>query len=313
MEIDFKTKILIISAGVSIFLLAIGIFSLDTGVIGNAVILSTFIVAVPQFLIRYERFKTLREMEEKFPLFLRDMIESIRSGMPFHQAVVISSDVDYGKLSREIKKMSNQISWGIPFDRVIDQFADRSKDSRRLSLALRTIKESYASGGDVVSALESVADTAIVLDEADKEKRSLLNQYVILMYGISLLFLGVVAGINKLMVPIFQVTSTTGPGMGGSEQMGIINPCENPYGFGGAICGGFQTVCGVFNIDPLGISCYYTSLFFFMSIVQSICSGLVAGQISENSILAGVKHSIIMTAITFGAFNILIRLGILGV
>jgi len=308
MEMSLQIKILLISLAVSIFLFALGIFSSDPGVIGNAVILSTFIVAVPQFLMRYERFRALKEMETKFPLFLRDMIESVRSGMPLHQAVVISSSVDYGKLSKEIKKMSNQISWGMSFDKVIDQFAERAKGSRRLNLALKTIRESYMSGGDVISALESVADTAIILDEADKEKRSLLSQYVILMYGISFLFLGVVAGINKLMVPIFQVAV-----LGGTEGMGIVNPCDKCADFGCTVCGGFQAICGVFGIDIAGISCYYTSLFFFMSIVQAICCGLVAGQISEGSIIAGVKHSVIMATITFGAFNILVRLGILGV
>src|SRR3990170_1055014 len=100
MKISFQMKILLITVGLSIFLFAIGIVSADFGVIGNAVILSTFIVAVPQFLIRYEKFRSLKEMESKFPIFLRNVIESVRSGMPIHQSVVIVSNVDYGKLTK---------------------------------------------------------------------------------------------------------------------------------------------------------------------------------------------------------------------
>lgn len=302
-------KILLVSVSVSAFLFSLVVISADPGVLGNVVILSTFIIAVPQLLFRYERYRTLKEMETRFPSFLRDMVESIRSGMPFHQSIVIASNVDYGKLSKEIKKMANQISWGIPFNKVIDQFADRVKESKRLNTALKTIKEAYISGGDVISTLESVADTAIILDEAEKERKSLLSQYVVLMYGISFLFLGIVAGINRLMVPIFQVSMFAG----GTEEMGIINPCDQAVGFGRSICDVLQLSCGVFGIDVTNIGCYYTSLFFAMSMIVAACSGIVAGQISENSVIAGVKHSIILSAITFGAFSILVRLGIMGI
>jgi len=308
--LNTQIKILLITVAVSAFLFILVIISSDPGVLGNAVILSTFIIAVPQLLFRYERYRTIKEMETRFPAFLRDMVESIRAGMPFHQSIVTASSVDYGKLSKEVKKMANQISWGIPFNRVIDQFADRVKESRRLNTALKTIREAYMSGGDVISTLESVADTAVILDDAEKERKSMLSQYVVLMYGISFLFLGIVAGINRLMIPIFQASMV---GIG-TEEMGIQNPCNQALGFGRDICDGLQLSCSVFGIeDAVSIGCYYTSLFFAMSMVVAACSGIVAGQISENSVIAGLKHSVILTAVTFGAFNILVRLGIMGI
>jgi len=301
-------KTFLISVAISIFLIFLGIMT-DIGVLGNALILSVFIVATPQLLMTYSKFRTFKEMEEKFPMFLRDMIESIRSGMPFHRSLLMVSKFDYGKLSKEVKKSANQISWGMPFDKVMDQFAERVKSSRRLYTAIKTTKESYISGGDVVSTLESVADTNVMLEESEKEKKSLLNQYVLLMYAICFLFVGIVAAINKLMVPIFQVTSMAGA----AEVLGISNPCEMCMGAECSICSIFQSACVALSVKVAGISCYYTSLFFFMSIIEAISCGLVAGQISENSITAGIKHSLIMTVVTFGAFSILVRIGIMGV
>jgi hypothetical protein len=72
-------------------------------------------------------------------------------------------------------------------------------------------------------------------------------------------------------------------------------------------------ISNVFSINPESIGAYYTSLFFLMSMVEAMCCGLVAGQISENSVTAGVKHSIIMVVISFAAFGILVRLKLLGV
>lgn len=302
-------KVLAISIAVSSFFIILGIVSADLGVIAMSIFLSIFIISVPQFFLAYERYRTLKEMETRFPLFLRDMVESLRSGMPFHQSVVICSRVDYGKLSREVKKMANQISWGMPFDKVIEQFAERVKGSRRLNVALKTIREAYTAGGDVVSALESVADTAVLLDESEKERKSLLHQYVVLMYGINFLFLGIVVAINRLMVPIFQVAVQPGA----EEAIGLINPCDECAGFSCSVCDLFALSCNMFRIEIEAITCYYSSLFFFMSMIVAICSGLIAGQISENSVIAGLKHSMIMTGVTFGAFFLLVRLGLMGI
>ena len=295
---------LIATIFVSILFITIGVVSNDKGVLGNSIILSVFFISIPQFLFGYGRYKELKEYEETFPLFLRDVIENLRSGMPFHKSIQIVARIDYGKLSKEIKKMSNQISWGMPFDKVIEQFATRIKKSRRLSTALKTIEETYKSGGDVVRILESLANSSLILQESAKERKSLLQQYVILMYAISFIFVGIVVAINKLMVPIFQ---TQGPA---GEVLGISNPCSGSADF---ICNIYAIPSRyIFGLDPNSIGAYYTSLFFMMSMIVSFSNGLVAGQISENSALSGLKHSLIMVVATFGAFFILLSLHLLG-
>lgn len=309
-------KMLLISIAISVGLIFVGLLSYDIGVFGYTIILSTFIIALPQFLLRYQRFRELKEMEEKLPLFLRDNIESIRSGMPFHKAIIVSSRVDYGKLSKEVKKMAHQLSWGMPLDKALDQFARRVKKSKRLFTTIKIVREAHLSGGDVVSTLDRVSDNSKILDEATKERASMLNQYVILMYAIGIIFIIIVVAINNLMIPIFEVASAGAMDpeteLGGGA-LGLINPCDNCIGFGCGVCDIYKgTASTIFSMDPSTIGAYYTALFFFMSLVQSMFAGLVAGQISENSIIAGAKHSLILTGITFGAFNVLIRLGLLG-
>jgi flagellar protein FlaJ len=305
MEMTSQLKMLMICIAVSVLLSVLGALSGDIGVLSNMIIISAFIVILPMFMMNYEKFRVVKEYEEKFPIFLRDVIESLRSGMPFHKAITTASKIDYGRFSKEVKKMANQISWGMPLNRVLDLFIASMKNSKKMNLALRTIKETYTSGGDVISTLDSVSDSIRILDDADKERRSLLNQYVVLIYAICFMFIGIVAAINRLMVPIFTSTlQTTG---------GIIvfeNPCagaENP------LCSMIYFISNVFSINPESIGAYYTSLFFLMSMVEAMCCGLVAGQISENSVTAGVKHSIIMVVISFAAFGILVRLKLLGV
>lgn len=304
-------KILLISIAVATVFIVIGILIGDVGVIGNAVILGAVIIAIPQFIIRYEKFRTIKEMEDRLPLFLRDIIESLRSGMPLHKAITMSSGIDYGKLSIEVEKMSNQISWGTPIDEVLGQFAERVKNSKRLFTAAKLMREARVSGGDLVSTLDSISDNSTILSDSEKERKSLLNQYVLMMYAISLIFVIIVIAINNLMIPIFEVGGESAAG----GVLGISNPCMSCIGFECSVCGLFETAATwIFGIeDTTSIGTYYVSLFFFMSMIQSFFSGLIAGQISENSIMAGLKHSLVLVGITFGAFSVLLRLGLLGV
>ncbi len=299
-------QILLVTIGISALLVAIGILTSDAGIIGNAIILSTFIIATPVLYVKYKKFREFKEMEEKFPNFLRDIIESLRAGLPFHKAIIAGSRINYGTLSKEVNKMANQLSWGMPIDKVLTQFSQRVGGSKRMTSGVQVIMQSYLSGGDVVATMDSVADSQLTLLETEKEKTSSLSQYVIVMYAISLVFIGIVVAVNKLMVPIFGLSQQ-------GADFGLLNPCDSCNGVECSVCTLFEvTSVNVFGLDKSSIAAYYTALFFFMSIMQAIFSGLVAGEISEGSVIAGARHSLILASITFGVFSIFVRLGILG-
>ncbi len=308
MKRKFTTRqVLLITIGISAILISIGIITSDTGIIGNAIILSTFVISAPILYVRYKRFREFKEMEEKFPNFLRDLVESLRAGLPLHKAIINASAINYGTLSKEVNKVSNQLSWGMSINKVLNQFAQRMKGSKRMTSGIQVILQSYLSGGDVVSTMDSVADSHLTLIETEKERASELSQYVMVMYAISLIFIGIVISVNKLLMPIFGLSQQ-------GAEFGLVNPCTTCSGLECAICSLYETTAGsVFGLEQSTIGAYYTSLFFFMSIMQSIFSGLVAGTISEGSVIAGSRHSMILASITFGVFSIFVRLGILGV
>ena len=61
------------------------------------------------------------EVEEKFPDFLRDLAEYWKGGLAMTVAIQTLATSEYGALNGEIKKMSDQLSWGIKFSDVIKQ------------------------------------------------------------------------------------------------------------------------------------------------------------------------------------------------
>ena len=60
-----------------------------------------------------------------------------------------------------------------------------------------------------------------------------------------------------------------------------------------------------------GVGTYYVAMFFVIVLIQALFTGLIAGQLGENSVLAGTKHSIIMLLASFGIFVFATRTGLL--
>jgi flagellar protein FlaJ len=230
--------------------------------------------------------------------------------MTLETAVSMAAKSNYGKLSPEIILMTNKLSWGTPFLRVMDIFEARVKESASIREVLNILREAYKSGGNVVATLDSAARNMNMLREAEEERRNITSQHVMITYGIFFLFLGIVVMIIYILVPMMSQQG----GFTGQESesgMGLTtftNPCADlilPFP-----CGLFRSTCSMLDVDPEGISCYYVSLFFFVLLIQGISSGLIAGQLGENSVIAGTKHAIIMVSISIFVFVFLAKMGV---
>lgn len=291
-------------AVVSVILTSIGLISGDPGVAGNMIMISIFLIVVPYFLYKYSEFLTIREMEGEFPNFVRDLADAKRSGMSLPEAIGLTIKSNYGKLTPEIIKMHNRLTWGTPFLRVLDIFGKKLSHSKIINEALNLIRESYESGGDVAATLEAISRDMMMLKEAENERESLIKQHVFIMYGVFIMFLAISVMIIQVMVPMVSAQPVTSSGDLG---LNFTDPCANIAGFP---CDLYRVV-GAFLGVPEGIGMYYTSLFFLVVLIQGLFTGLIAGQIGENSIVAGSKHSLIMIFISIGVFLFMAKTGLL--
>lgn len=302
-------------AGAVILFLGIIFFHNDTGLLGNFVIISMLVGFLPFVLVAYFNHEKIRVIEDHWPIFMRDMAESQKAGTNFPDALRITSKTDYGKLSREIKKMNDQLSWGIPLQEVLNRFSARMKGSDLIIRSVRIINEAYSSGGDIADTMESIATDVNIIKEYKRERTSRVMQHIIVIYIIYFVFIAIVISLSNTLLPILNmniVAGGTSPSVGqGGITAGFSDPCI--FCTDGNImcisCSTFSVVSIIFSLGTGPIS-YYRALFLSMIIVQGIFTGLVAGQISSNSALAGVKHSLILTAIGFGVFMIALKLGV---
>ncbi|MCK4496603.1 MAG: type II secretion system F family protein [Candidatus Aenigmarchaeota archaeon] len=303
---ETKRKIIIIPSCVSIALILSGLFLGDVGVLGNLIIISIFITITPYFVYRYSKFLWLKAIENQFPNLVRDLADSARSGMSMPEAIKIATRANYGKLTEEVKKMNNRLSWGTPFLRVLEIFGDKLKDSKLITEELKIIRQSYESGGDIPSTLDSVSKDMLMVKEAEAERSSMVKQHILLMYGIFFMFLGIAVMIVNVMVPMIE--SQPGAAQGGALGFSFVNPCEGMKMFP---CDLFSGIGSMFGVPPTAVASYYIALFFSVIIIQGLCIGLITGQLGEGSIIAGTKHSLIMVFSAFGIFLFLAKVGFL--
>lgn len=262
-----------ISAGLSVGLsiLVLGLYGFDINAALPIIPLAAGLGFTPYIGSKYFEYTKVKNMESSFPEFLRNISESQKSGITLSQAIINSTKVDYGGLSPEIKRMASQISWGVPLPRVLEKFSNRVEGSDFLRRSLAIILEAYRSGGDIAEVMESVADSARMVKELESERRSKFNQQLLVMYSIYVIFLIIIIALNKILLPMFALSA--------SQEVGGI-----------AIAMG--------SLDPD----FYRTIFLHMILMQAVFAGLIAGQVGEGSIIAGIKHSAIMLGIGSLAF-----------
>jgi flagellar protein FlaJ len=275
---------------------------------GNLILLAAIIGAVPFAFFSYFEYNKIKSMEDQLPLFLLDLSEAQKIGMTLPEALKQVSKTDYGKLTEEISKIDYQLSWGIPTQEAMNNFALRLRKSKLIGRVVRIINEAYSSGGDIARTMEATASDITAIKEAEKERRAVTYQHMLIMYAIYYIFIGIVIGLSQTLIPLMNLNVQSGIA---GNIMAFSDPCEGCLNNAGIFCINcsiFSIVCKMFVIEK---GCYYYALFLLMAIVQGIFSGLVAGQIGEGSVTAGLKHSSIMTLSGFSILLFLLKAGVI--
>ena len=234
------------------------------------------IIAIgPVMAIKYRQYQNRAKLEERFPDFIRDVVEGVRSGMSLPQAIENTEDNDYGYLTQYVDSMSAKINWGIPFDQVLRDFAAES-GSKVIKRASNTIIQSYDSGGNVSDVLATVGKNIDKIRQLNKERESELHGQVVTGYIVYFIFLAVMVALIKYLVPALTFSGDI-PEM--SAGMSI---------FGGA---------GGSSVEE--IIALYRPIFRNLVVIQSVFSGLVIGKLSEGELRAGAKHVAILLSVGY--------------
>jgi len=228
--------------------------------------IGAIVAAMPLVVIKYSEAKRVKEMEKNFTVFLQDFIEAVRGGMTLPLAFKTVSVNQYGVLTPLVRKMTAQLDWGIPIDTVLLKFSQETK-SKLITRMVTTVMESHKFGGKLIETFEALSSTAMEVGRLRTERKLFLNSQIITGYIIFFVFLVVIIGLEKYLVPSFGQVSV--------QSLTQISEGK---------AAGPQT-----NLQQ-----EYSVIFRNLILMQGLFAGLTVGKMSEGAVVSGVKHSIFM-------------------
>ena len=151
-----------------------------------AIAVALAVATFPAAIVHIKLAKEKAGMEQGITSFLRDLTEVRKTGLSPEKCIESLSKRDYGIFSKELRKISSEISWGIPVKKVIMQFVTRTR-SWMAQLVMFLLVETIDVGGGTIAMIESLARFNSLTQEVEKEKRMSVRPYIMMAYLASIL------------------------------------------------------------------------------------------------------------------------------
>lgn len=224
--------------------------------------------------------RRLRRIEAEMPDFLDRMASVNEAGATVVASIERLSKADLGPLSVELERTWRDIRWGADVRTALRRMEERVR-TPLVSRAVTLITNAMAVSGDIAPVLRIAADEAQGGQRLRAERRQEMLTYLVVIYISFFVFLGIIAALTVAFIPAVEAAGNS-PGIGSGEVSGVST----------GLFSGLRTV----ETEA------YRLLFFHVTAIQGVCSGLVAGQLGEGSLYDGVKHATFLLAVAYLLF-----------
>jgi flagellar protein FlaJ len=238
----------------------------------NELMLAAILVTIiPSAIIDYLNQKWVSAIEKQMPLLVRGVAESQATGITIIRALEkVVEDKMVGKpLSEEVRKLTVQMSWGTSFEGALTKFKERI-GSPIVSRFCALVLEASRSGGQIKKVFTGTSSFMEEMKELDEDTAAQMRPYIIVIYAAFMVF---------LFTAIILVSS-------------FFAPLE-----------GYPQILSQFSI--VGVR-EFRDFFYKNMMVSAVTGGLMAGKIGERRVIGGLKHAIVLIAVGYGAFFLLI-------
>lgn len=243
------------------------------GVIDDHIVIALLIVLIP-YAIFYEVWaRKVLGIQALIPDFLERMAGINQVGLTIAQAISIMVNTNLGLLSYEIRRIKRDMDWGANFTEALMRFEERVS-TPSIARTVTLITKASEMSGQINEVLSIASSDAKMSEVLKRERLSEMFIYTAIVYLSFFVFLFVVAVLTTQFLPVLANVTTTGmPQTGALSGIGAI-----------------PTVT-------------FGRILYHACLIQALFSGLIAGQMGESSVSAGVKHSCVLLLIALVAFN----------
>ncbi|MCX6698239.1 MAG: type II secretion system F family protein [Methanoregula sp.] len=245
-------------------------------VVDDHLVIALLIVLIPYAIFYAIWVRKVLGIQALIPEFLARMAGINQVGLTIAQAIGIMVNTNLGLLSYEIKKIKCDRDWGANFTEALVRFEERISTPAIARVVTLITKASEMSGhiGEVLAIASSDANMSETLK---RERLAEMFIYTVIVYLSFFVFVFVIGVLITQFLPILVNVNMQGvPSSGALSGLGSV------------------------PVKTIG------RLMYHACIIEAIFSGLIAGQMGESSVAAGVKHSCILLVIALIAFNYVI-------
>jgi flagellar protein FlaJ len=245
-------------------------------VIDDHIAIALLVVLIPYAVFYGIWAKKVLGIQELIPDFLERMAGINQSGLTIAQGIAIMVNTNLGLISYEIRKIKKDMDWGANFTEALVRFEERVS-TPSIARTVTLITKASEMSGQIGEVLSIAAADAKMTEMLKKERHAEMFIYTVIVYLAFFVFLFVVAVLTMQFLPVLANISTQG-----ISATGILSGI------------------GAISIATFGRLLYHACL------IQAFFSGLIAGQMGESSLAAGVKHACVLLLITLVVFNFIL-------
>ena len=244
-------------------------------------IFAVLITVLPLALLQLKEVQRKENIDRNLPLFLLALVSTVQSGSNLIRAIEHSAERNMGALTPHLKNLKSNISWGMPIDDALENFAQRT-GTRMARRVIVLLKMAIRIGGDITDNLEMIQKHVTELQNIEKERKSSLQPYTYTIYIAFIVFIAITVILSsQFFTEIEKVQLLLQNSLDTNSNAGIFSSLAN------------------LEIKEI------TSILFNMAIVEAVFGGLAAGKIGSGSYVSGVKHIVIMIVIAIIAFSLI--------
>ncbi len=262
----FKAFFASIPVGVAIFLVPIPI-----KLYIHVSIALISIVLVPAILnMKYAGER--KGLERALPDFIRDVSEGRKIGLPPEGAIEQLANKDYGRLSKSVKRMGSQLSWGLTLTKVISTFT--AEVNSWITKVVGTLMvEVVDIGGGTVKSFGEMADFTRKVNDMESDQRSALRPYVFVTYMAGLLLV-----ITTFLMVFLMSQPATLIHSVSTNAASALSQAPPP-----------ATIEGLLTA----------------ALFEGWVVGLVAGKMGESSVAEGFKHALALVLLSLATIAVM--------
>lgn len=283
-----------IGVGITFLLLDI-IFFKDTKFHVPFMVFGILFIASPWITNYYLKYLFDKEIEQRFPDFIRNLVSSIKAGMTFPKALEHASKQNYGQLTPYVRKLNMQVNLGVPIYKAFNRFAV-SVNNAIINRAVSTIIEAERSGGKLDEVLDSVTKSIYHIEYMKQKRQAGVKAQLIQLYVIFFVFLALIGVLYNVVIPSIASLNVEDTqafiAMQGIEvfQREVAIRFSSPGAFIGTVYLYFTSMKGVL---------------LMLGVFQGFFAGVILGRFSEGSFKAGLKHSLILVVIAITVLQVI--------